>query len=487
MKIIISFLILFLPVCVYTQDSYAKFFDLRGERQEARQIIAHDGAFYIAYHNPCNVDDYYVNCAGVLKIDQYGNVLDSTFINNMNTNYSSLSINKNTNTLLYAGIYRNDSSTAFKYITFPTYDLSKRLTSWYPDSVSMLHPFSETKNNSYFISATKRVSSAPNPILLIKLDENLNEEKTVDLQAGKHSNLRHLYTDVNDRLTAVLNYTGEGPKRYVNVQKYDNDLNPVWEWKYEMDFITDDDIVCELKDGKIILNKEDDRRKHLVCIDVEKNVDWEFKFERDFKKRRHIKGLAALNNGDLLILGTYSHMGVYIDDVEIREVPWMARFSSDGKLRWEKAYYTTSTYYWLPDFSLRDVTELENGDLLAVGHVYNRSSEREQDILVLRTTADGCMHGNCDAYVRMDLSNSTKDQVAENAPYLYPVPTRSELNIRNPQEVAKIAIYDTLGKRVYTSEEIGALLILPVPSGRYVAKIVLKEGGTIQQKIVITK
>ena len=161
---------------------------------------------------------------------------------------------------------------------------------------------------------------------------------------------------------------------------------------------------------------------------------------------------------------------------------------------WEKAFYNVPPVI---DYSIGvflDVEEIENGDLLCVGSIRNylvndpvTNGERvDDDILIIRTDADGCVDDRCDTVTRIDtLASTAYSPPGTQDVLLYPNPSDGTMYIGGHESVISLEVYDLQGRRIHRLKDPGSRVDLTFLAGMYVVRLYFKNGRVSHQKIVI--
>ncbi|MBK9151838.1 MAG: T9SS type A sorting domain-containing protein [Saprospiraceae bacterium] len=298
-------------------------------------------------------------------------------------------------------------------------------------------------------------------------------------------------------LALISHQTGGYNK--VHIVKFDEDLNQVWHWTADnVDYIQKP-YICELHDGRLVVTVSDHvapKIASLEAINPDKSRSWKYRFpDISGKIQRRVYRIKTLKNGDIVGMGSYGNNSLILD-ARIPEIPYIFRMSSEGKLLWEKAFYRTRPVVDHCIGSIHDVTEAENGDLIAVGRIDNYleydpvvfQGRPDPDILIIRMDANGCIDPKCETITKIERTVSTTqhhETTGYNA-FFFPNPSDGSMELMNHTEVASVSVFDLNGSLVIRQADPGRSLDLTgLPPGLYIAHLTLKDNKVIKQKMVV--
>jgi hypothetical protein len=169
-----------------------------------------------------------------------------------------------------------------------------------------------------------------------------------------------------------------------------------------------------------------------------------------------------------------------------------------GQLIWLKAFYRD---VYLPDNNLLDgsfldAVELENGDIIAVGHQGNylnfdpiiNGQRPDHDILIIRMDTNGCIDPKCETITKIESTVSTTQhhETAGYTAFLFPNPSDGSMELMNHTVVASVSVFDLNGSLLFRQADPGRSLDLTgLPPGLYIAHLTLKDSKVIKQKMVV--
>ena len=231
------------------------------------------------------------------------------------------------------------------------------------------------------------------------------------------------------------------------------------------------------------------------AINEDKSVAWKFEFpDKNGGQRREIRRLKQLKNGDILGVGLYGD--TRNDNPDFLQIPFMFRLTDKGQLLWLKAFYRDVylSENVLINGHFLDAEELENGDILAVGQIGNYLTfdpiiggpRPDNDILIVRTDANGCINDACLKVTKLEDVISTTTNHPSHLPvsYLFPNPSGGRMELMNHEEVHSLSLLDAAGAKVYETREITNSIQIDGLHGIYLAYIQLKSGEGVRQKVV---
>ncbi len=108
----------------------------------------------------------------------------------------------------------------------------------------------------------------------------------------------------------------------------------------------------------------------LFSITEDQIIEWEFNFPGNSSKiQRYIYSLKKLRNGDIVGTGYFGNTTLNSGGTRVLAAPYIFRLTSTGKLLWQKAFYRDRPVLDFCSGFFKDVVELDNGDLIAVGAI----------------------------------------------------------------------------------------------------------------------
>jgi len=170
-------------------------------------------------------------------------------------------------------------------------------------------------------------------------------------------------------------------------------------------------------------------------------------------------------------------------DDPTRRVGWLYKFSPEGDSIWERKinapflplYYTNSGFF-------TGVGVLSSGSIIAGGTANEGNTEY---CWLVKVTAEGCL----DTLFCQPVSTVVHPGQALAGVEIYPNPASSRFNIRSPEEIRHVALFDAYGKMVLEQQSAGKFLTIDFPSllpaGLYFVEIQTEEYLSIRKKIYI--
>ncbi len=195
---------------------------------------------------------------------------------------------------------------------------------------------------------------------------------------------------------------------YLEIRKvlygFDKHYKKVFEWiGPDLDILESRTCLANSPDSTIYMNHEHNYRSYLMAMKPDGSVKWECLLDSTIGwNLYYIQRLIVAENGDIVGAGIIASV--------VDELGWsgfLFRVNSQGQLKWKKAirvnkgFDLTIPAIYPYETSFEDLTELPNGDLIAVGYVrkYVDSSPTGDpynfDIWVVRTNSEGCMWDDC--------------------------------------------------------------------------------------------
>ena len=488
------------------QTRYAKIIDFDGVPQGARQIVPYGDEYFVSYYQVCinRAGNLLEECGGLLKIDDLATISDSNLIREFSVSFNSVMADDTRNKLYFCGEPNIDNNYAQEFLlgeVNPNLLYENDFFSFkYPDE-NQINYFQKNVNKFHeniVVECSSRNSKTDTISTLVLV---VNPEKLLDtflkLDVGFFTQSWHSYVDNKNRLTLYL-ASEIGITRYSHILKFDTSFQKVWHWSSEVSNNQQLPYGCQLRDGKTLIAMTTPGFSYIGsvwAINEDKSVAWKFEFpDKNGGQRRDILRLKELKNGDILGVGYYGD--ARNDNPDFLEIPFMFRLNNNGQLLWLKAFYRDK---YKPNGSLLvgsflDAEELENGDILAVGHIRNylehdpiiNGPREDNDILIVRTDANGCINDACLKVTKLEDVISTTTNHPSHLPvsYLFPNPSGGRMELMNHEEVHSLSLLDAAGAKVYETREITNSIQIDGLHGIYLAYIQLKSGEVVRQKVV---
>lgn len=507
MKTSFLLLLLFNTGLLVCQTRYVRIIDFDNTPQTVEQIVEYGGYYYLSYTQSCQdaVGNWTDICGGVLKIDEYGHIIDSNRIKSFSDNLNSILIGSKNNKLYITGeAYLNaDYPNKFQVYQLELkeiqYEKSKSLE--YKNFFKFFQLTSCINNGKILISGTAKESiEIPPYTLTFVLDDSLQIDTVISTKFTRgNTSPWSQYSDREGNTVLHIWYDDfDKPGfTYSTIIKYDKSYKVKWQWTAENPNGLQLPYGCELKDGRIIMAMHTPGYSNtgsVWCINPDSTISWKFEFpEKSGMISRKFFRLKQLINGDIVGVGHYGNRKLNLEK-EISRVPFIFRISKEGQFLWEKAFYNVPPVI---DYSIGvflDVEEIENGDLLCVGSIRNylvndpvTNGERvDDDILIIRTDADGCVDDRCDTVTRIDtLASTAYSPPGTQDVLLYPNPSDGTMYIGGHESVISLEVYDLQGRRIHRLKDPGSRVDLTFLAGMYVVRLYFKNGRVSHRKIVI--
>jgi hypothetical protein len=188
----------------------------------------------------------------------------------------------------------------------------------------------------------------------------------------------------------------------------------------------------------------------LVFSTILGEVKWTYDWPSDLiesKEKYTISDLATTKNGDIIGCG-YIFRGWYDG--------YIFRMNNEGKMIWERRYnIKDSLDEKLDAVFLNTVSEDIEGNIIASGSHTNSLSFNDEVILI-KTNADGCVHGLGCAYRNILEDKATGVVNLTNNPYLTlsPNPFTEEIKITSEgrYDHFDIDVFDIMGKSIWSQK-----------------------------------
>ncbi|MFZ1559179.1 MAG: T9SS type A sorting domain-containing protein [Saprospiraceae bacterium] len=469
------------------QTNYYKVIDLETSAT-AYQILKKGTRFFISIGNICENDITY-ECSGLSEISESGVTLWIKQLSLLDIGSRSTFIDKDT--IICIG---NNDPWRDKFVINKINLNGDDLGTFYVNNGDSLllrvYAISSLKyNNNYIISGQGILKDSQTSITFVsdvygKLLNSFNNETLHGFSTVTDS-----YIDQDGYLNNFYKLEKGGfLSDYHKIIKFDNNFNQVW--SYTSDTLRTNDSYpkgCELPDGRIAFvygHKELERGINSVrCIKPDKTISWEFNWPNVNSWQRVIRRLIVTKNGDIIGCGEYTSLK---NMPRINGSPFVFRLNNKGKMLWERAYVEVAADGKDKTGNLWDIIELDNGDLIAAGHVKNEN----WDILLIRIDSEGCIdqEETCQEINIIDITSGSEDVSEEKSDFsIYPNPASDHITIETSHP-CKIEMYDITGHKVLTTstsyENSTYVDIADLKNGLYFVKCTTSSGVVSTHKFV---
>jgi hypothetical protein len=362
-------------------------------------------------------------------------------------------------------------------------------------------------------------------LYVLKMDKSgnvLRDERFPDFVHPPQFRLENLsrnLVETSDGNMAILSFYYKDDMNYVGVCKFDDEFNIIWQrylpvfgsatpnynpWPFMTATMDNGLFVSKeinLQDSMWWYAPNPDKYKGkeetavtLTKLDKDGQIAWSDTLFTDvyagksFGPKRDIAKLLSCKNGDILCIG-----GWYCFYCEPRNYSWLARYSNDGKKKWEHIYsnpdYAPSGYgaYFL------DAKETENGEIVCVGRIDDVNGEWNNSTYtwLLHLDSLGCYTPGCDVSDTLDeIIITANEEIIVNISgkiSIYPNPAQNVINISVPEgfDAEKAEVFDVLGKKVISlAQEYNDIDISQMESGLYIIVVKDKGGRILTGKFV---
>jgi hypothetical protein len=419
------------------------------------QIKEINGKYFLSTFNSCGT----FICDGISEVDMEGNLLNYIKINHFSHNLHALVQKPNSDTLIYTGErnLENKDDEYFMYIIE-----SENLT--IIDSTSIKeesNPFYNLFQNGTCFYKNKLIVSGDglaegikgnhSLVYFLKPDYTIDTLLTFQFTRG-NTNIWEQYVDHDGLLTFHFWYDNFDEYEFRSrIIKINEDKEVVWDWvsppiqdaikPYGFQHSEGFTVVC--------LPEWNHRSNvNLVAINQDGTTRWSHFFpEPKIYKKRYPARVKEMRNGDILVMGYYDERD-YIPG--IFQAPFMCRYSKDGKLLWERTYFTDYGASRVSTGLIFDMIEHEDGRIMAVGQIREGNVPPYTDILILTTDADGCITPGCGVLNKLnDLISETEEVKEEEfGVKVSPNPFQNSLLIsskKSDNKIVKLKVYNAAG------------------------------------------
>jgi len=266
---------------------------------------------------------------------------------------------------------------------------------------------------------------------------------------------------------------------YAGIYKLDSLGNQIWKYRSTENQARGNVPVwtAELDNGDIIYtDKIDDpntilQPTKIIWLSAEGDYMMEWVDEDYIDYRVEISGLAKDRDG--------AHFYAFGSKDGVNEVVgYIVKFDNAGQVIWKKTYQHSG--YELGVSDIRDIVQLENGDIVTLGYTVIPGEKLE--IWMMRLNEHGCF--GTDSCADANIYTSTT-AISEQNISLVPNPATDHLTISGvtPNEIELVTIFDMEGKQLssYRATHIDVSRLLP---GLYIVNIVTTDDEVAIRKFL---
>lgn len=438
-----------------SQNTFVKIIDVESRPQYAIQLLNWNERYFIYQFNSCLTHV----CDGISEISNSGEIIKSIEIPQFSGNLNTLHKHPIDNELILTGeslIPGEDNKFLIYKVSpddFSIIDSIKIFDSSYPH-VFKFQKGSGFYNNQFVISGSGRdAENSPAKSLIYFLNHNYSVDTLLTFQFTRgNTNIWEQYVDHDGLLTLHFWYDNFDEYEFRSrIIKINEDKEVVWDWvsppiqdaikPYGFQHSEGFTVVC--------LPEWNHRSNvNLVAINQDGTTRWSHFFpEPKIYKKRYPARVKEMRNGDILVMGYYDERD-YIPG--IFQAPFMCRYNKDGKLLWERTYFTDYGASRVSTGLIFDMIEHEDGRIMAVGQIREGNVPPYTDILILTTDADGCIAPGCGVLNKLnDLISETEEVKEEEfGVKVSPNPFHNSLLISSKNshnKIVKCKVYNAAG------------------------------------------
>ncbi|MBK7096342.1 MAG: T9SS type A sorting domain-containing protein [Saprospiraceae bacterium] len=521
-----TFIFLFSSFC-FSQNYYSKVYNfLNGNEYGTKLRIRKDTVFIMAIGICDPGTDQSRSCHYLISVTE-DKVKTYMFDNRLKIAPANGSFIQN-DTIFIFGIDYRDHPATNKIVVMKTNfnaDSLGQLTylikeNTYTSSESIL-----VKGDYIFLNGNIDNEKGDRSLYVLKMDKSgkvLRDERFPDFvhpPKYKLENMSRNLVETTDGNLAILSFYYKDDMNFVGVCKFDDDFFTIWQmylpvfgsagllqnpWPF-MTATMDNGLVVSkeinLRDSLYWPAPNPDKYKGkeetavtLTKLDIDGNMAWSDTLftnvyeGKSFGPYKTIKKLYTCNNGDILCIGD---LNCRICDLDNQA--WLARYSNDGKMKWEHVYS-------FPDIApsgsgtfFMDAKEAENGDIICTGSIddVNAWHNDKQYTWLLRLDSIGCYDPGCTLSATLDeIIITANEEIIINVSgkvVVYPNPAQEVINISVPEgfNAEEIEVLDILGQRIMDlGQEYEEIDISHMEPGLYFIVMKNKDGRMMSSKFV---
>ncbi|NBC10087.1 MAG: T9SS type A sorting domain-containing protein [Bacteroidetes bacterium] len=224
----------------------------------------------------------------------------------------------------------------------------------------------------------------------------------------------------------------------------------------------------------------------LQRLDEEGQTEWEF-FHRISKRK--VYGMTVTENGDIVLCG-WTRSPVLGGP----SYSWLARFSPEGEMRWERSYLSPGSPQ--PAWGFQDVTEAPDGGLAMCGFITDTvpgsPGAINDNVWLAKVGPDGCLTPGCqDSIIYITSTREAAGgpaQIKEVFFRAFPNPASGPLQVQfyNPVRYrsARLRVFNMQGQQLWQAPLQKGTQELEIPAGQWASGLYLLQyevGGRVLQ------
>ncbi|MFZ1705462.1 MAG: T9SS type A sorting domain-containing protein [Saprospiraceae bacterium] len=438
-----------------SQNTFVKIIDVESRPQYAIQLLNWNERYFIYQFNSCLTHV----CDGISEIYNSGEIIKSIEIPQFSGNLNTLHIHPIDNELILTGeslIPREDNKFLIYKVSpddFSIIDSIKIFDSSYPH-VFKFQKGSGFYNNQFIISGSGRDaenSPAKRLIYFLNPDYTIDTLLTFQFTRG-NTNIWEQYVDHDGLLTFHFWYDNFDEYEFRSrIIKINEDKKVVWDWVSPPIKKSIFPYGTQHSDGFTLVCLPEWNHQsnvNLVAVNKDGTTRWShFYPDPKIYKKREARRVKELKNGDILVMGLYEDREL---TPRVYQSPYMCRISKEGKLLWERAYYTDYGGSQVSTGYIYDMVEHDDGRIMAVGQIKEGNLPPYTDILILTTDSDGCITPGCGVLNKLNDLISETEEVAEEkvGVKVSPNPFHNSLLIsskKSDNKIVKLKVYNAAG------------------------------------------
>jgi len=494
--LLILFLYLFFQMGLYAQAGFYRVHH-SDRMHTGYQLLTYQDRLYVLSKTIC---DNFDNCTSLSEIDEYGEILWTEIIPEIDVTSNS-SIIRNDTIFISSSNYGGRNKMVMSWFTLDGERLGHTEIEHPELKFTTMYILTTTIfRDQLIIGAYGYREDKANTLIYVLNNEFELDTLIIANKAGFISSPRGFFVTQDSLLTVMISVDDQGntPRDYRVIQQYNKDLEVVWRYETEdKGFDLTVSVGCELPDGRLVMSIRSAQSTNIAglrCLNRDGSVSWDWHLNWHGSRRRLIVRVKPLPNGDVIATGQYSEL--QFGAIRLLSSPFLLKVSSTGQLLWERTYYEIDPGINTTDGrpqnrfgAFWDFTILPDNDILLSGFVRHDS----WDILLVRTDSNGCIDpDNCGTENLIDLASSTQEPVVEMPRIrIFPNPSPQgilyvDMSLYHYLHTYRFSLYDLSGRRVFSEAMVGASHSFApgVSSGMYIATVEM-DGRVVHTEQVV--
>ncbi len=429
------------------------------------------------------------SCCSLVEFNETGDTLNRVVLSDIDAGFKTMVISNDTIT-----VFGNNNAlyTNFRmaHFDFDGNKLGETIEIFHPTKnyTSAFQLTAQKLNGKFHILGTARADDLQHALMYVVHPDGILDTLVTIASNNKASSFD---SDVDSEGNLVsFNREGStgGANNFIRVVKYNDAYDTIWSYNTEKSINHLSAVRGVVTENNVVFSTytppATSPRHTLRSIDENKNETIIYQPEQVVSNVRGFSRIKLLDNGDILGIGGFQDISL---SPPVEQAPWLIRMSPAGDIRWKRVFYELDPLTNRARFgTLRDVTELPNGDLYGVGDMEFESITHS---IVFKVDSDGCLTPDDCGIVQF--VTDTEDVDISDDITVYPNPVSERFSISIPDDLldCSFMILDDIGRTIRKMQPLESKVeesVAELSSGLYYL-VVLRDGKMIGTRKVLVE